>query len=476
MPVTDSGDRIDAWLHAEVEQLPPPPGAFERIRRRARRRKVTRAAASAAAVAVVIAAAVSLPRLLPDLLPHASNAAETSPSTTFNPVPGGRRSGTQTAPSPDSTAASQLSAAGSDAPVPADFRPTSVTFVGPLVGAVIGQAGTPGKCGPPVATDCTSLAGTSDYGKSWYGVPAPVTGAPRGPSGVSQLRFLNLKDGWAFGPQLWVTHDGGSRWRRELTGGMRVTSLETAGKRAFAVFATCTGTGTSYAAKCSSFALYSSAADSDSWQPMPGPAASLATTSGGPGSASLVLVSGPAADPEAGTGYLLAPDGTLISGPLSGRKWTAQAATPCQPGTAQPDGSPTGALLAAGSGDLYLVCRAGGGTAATADVYASADGGGSWKQEAAGLAAGGAVTSVAAAQGDLVVVATTTGIEYSADGGASWRVAGYSAAAAPAGGFSYVGMTSGSLGVAVPEDTGLQAIFITTDGGRTWRASPIHGG
>jgi hypothetical protein len=474
--VTDPSDRINAWLQAEVEPLPPPPGAFERIRRRARRRKAARAAASAAAVAVVVAAAVSLPRLLPDLLPHASNTAATSPSkSTFYAVPG-LRPGGQNAPSPNSTAASPLSAAGSDAPVPADFRPTSVTFVGPLVGAVIGQAGTPGKCGPPVPADCTSLAGTSDYGKSWYGVPAPVTGAPRGPSGVSQVRFLNLLDGWAFGPELWVTHDGGEHWRRELTGGMRVTSLETAGKRAFALFATCSGTGASYAARCRNFALYSSAAGSNSWQPVPGPAASLATASGGPGSASLVLVSGPAADPEVGTGYLLAPDGTLISGPLSGREWTAQAPAPCQPGRAQPDGSPSGALLAAGSGDLYLVCKAGAGTAATADVYASADGGASWKQEATGLAAAGTVTSVAAAQGEEVVVATTTGIEFSTDGGASWRVAGYTAGAAPVGGFSYVGMTSGSLGVAVPEDTGLHAIFITTDGGRTWRASQIQGG
>jgi hypothetical protein len=27
-------DRLDAWLNAEVEPLAPPPGTFERIRRR----------------------------------------------------------------------------------------------------------------------------------------------------------------------------------------------------------------------------------------------------------------------------------------------------------------------------------------------------------------------------------------------------------------------------------------------------------
>ncbi len=69
---------------------------------------------------------------------------------------------------------SYLSTTTSGAPTPPHFRPTSVTFVGVggnrVVGAVIGQAGPP--CSTPHV--CTSLAGTSDYGGSWYGVSAPV--------------------------------------------------------------------------------------------------------------------------------------------------------------------------------------------------------------------------------------------------------------------------------------------------------------
>jgi photosystem II stability/assembly factor-like uncharacterized protein len=476
--VTDPRDRIGAWLDADVEPLPPPPGEFERIRHRARRRKAVRALASAAAAAVVVVAAVSLPRVLPDLLPGHSPAAAAPPAGRFASGSGRlhRTPGSQAGPSPNSSAASPMSLGSSDAPVPGNFRPTSVTFVGPLVGAVIGQAGTPGKCGGPVATDCTSLAGTSDYGKSWYGVPAPVTGAPRGPSGVSQVRFLNLEDGWAFGPQLWVTHDGGTSWTREQTDGLRVTDLETAGRRAFALFAACTGSGSDYAAQCRSFALYTSAAGSDSWQPMPGPAANLAAASGAPASASLVLAAGPADDPQAGTGYLLAPDGSVLSGPLTGGEWTQDAGTPCVPGAAQPDGAPSGALLAAGSGKLYLVCTVADGSAATAKVYLSGDGGTSWTQQVGGLPGSGSVTSLAAAQGGLVVVATTGGIEYSTDNGASWRTARQAAGATAADGFRYVGMTSPSLGVAVPERTGLHEIFITRDGGRIWQPSPIQGG
>jgi hypothetical protein len=46
--MTDPRDDLDAWLEAQVQPLPPPPGTFELIRKRARRRKVTRAARSRA--------------------------------------------------------------------------------------------------------------------------------------------------------------------------------------------------------------------------------------------------------------------------------------------------------------------------------------------------------------------------------------------------------------------------------------------
>jgi hypothetical protein len=73
-------------------------------------------------------------------------------------------------------------------PVPADFRPSSVTFIGTDTGWVIGQAGTPGHC----ATEfCTSVARTDDAGDNWTGVPAPLTGAGDSATGVSQIRRCN---------------------------------------------------------------------------------------------------------------------------------------------------------------------------------------------------------------------------------------------------------------------------------------------
>jgi hypothetical protein len=366
-------------------------------------------------------------------------------------------------------------------PVPRNFQPTSVTFVSPSTGAVIGQAGTPGHCGPPKPTDCTSLAGTSDYGTSWYGVSAPVTGAPDGSSGVGQLRFLNAHDGWAFGPELWVTHDGGARWAPERTYGMRVTDLETAGDRAFAIFASCTGTGASYAAGCSSFSLYSSPAGGDQWQPVPGPASPggpMLPAAGPAGSASLVL--------SGGTGYLLAPSGELLSGPLTGAAWNVASGpvvsqhVRCLPGAPGPSGQPTGTLLAASGNSLVLVCTSATSPAGdTQDklIVESTDRGAHWSAIGTAPAAGIATSVAIQAQDNLLMLATDSGLYRSANGGRSWQLAqsspGGAEAAAP--GFSYVGMTSPAKGVALPADPALDEVFITIDGGSTWRPRPVSG-
>ena len=101
-------DELDAWLHAQIEPLPPPPGTFEMIKRRARRRRFRQAAvtaAAAAAVAAVAAAVIVVPRVATSVLtvsqnPAASGAAAKSPvprpaaghGTLGTPAPrGGRR-------------------------------------------------------------------------------------------------------------------------------------------------------------------------------------------------------------------------------------------------------------------------------------------------------------------------------------------------------------------------------------------------
>ena len=61
MHADDERDPLDRWLSQQVQPLPPPPGTFELITRRARARKLRKLAVtlvSAAAVAAAVAVAV----------------------------------------------------------------------------------------------------------------------------------------------------------------------------------------------------------------------------------------------------------------------------------------------------------------------------------------------------------------------------------------------------------------------------------
>ncbi len=481
MPVTSPRDEIDDWLSGEVTPLHPPSDSLDQIRRRARKRKTRQVAFAAAGCAVVIAAAVSVPQLItagqqPGGSANPAIAANSTPVTT---QPSSSPSVSKTV-SPAASSHSPLilhttlSTTTSGTPPPAHFRPTSVTFVGAgpaLVGAVIGQAGPP--CYNPQY--CTSLAGTSNYGTSWYGVSAPVAAAPDGSVGISQLRFANLSDGWAFGPALYETSGGGWPWTPESTFGQRVIDVEAAGGHAYAVFGTCTGTGSDYAATCTSFELYASVAGSTTWTPAPVPPAYTRMPSAA-SAAPLLVLSG-----SAGKAYLLTPSGQMLSGPITGGAWQAIGPAPCAPGPAdiaRQSPQDPGAQLAAGKSGLLLTCGNGAsGNSAQSTLHTSADGA-AWHTanlvHEAGSATTGPATSLASATAGQVVLATTTGIQYSADGGQIWQ-AGTFGGAFPAGGFSYVGMTTGTQGVAVPVNAQLGEIFVTRDGGKTWSPSPIAG-
>jgi hypothetical protein len=476
--VSSTRDPIDDWLDTEVTPLSPPPGSLVRIRQRAKRRKTRQATFIAVGCAVVLAGAVATPQVISAL----SQSGHHSPPAAFGnsspPISTSHSPTTRPSPSQESNKATQikphthLSTTSSGTPPPPHLRPTSVTFVGNnkggVVGAVVGQAG------PPCATSvCTSLAGTSNYGQTWYGVSAPVAPGPSGSSGVSQLRFANLRDGWAYGPALYETSGGGWPWYPEETDGYRVIDLETSPARAFAVFGTCYGTGADYAASCSSFSLWTSVPNSRTWTRVNVPSAYDQMTSS---AAPLLVISG------GNTGYLLTPSGEVLSGPATapGGSWSAVGAAKCKPGSPSTSGQaaqPT-AQLASGP-KLVLACATptAAGRRFTAAIYTSATGA-TW-QQAGSMTVRGTPTSLTAASSasaasGVVALATTDGIRYSADGGATWQVAAVTGGT-PAGGFSYVGMTDVDQGVAVPADASLGDVYVTNDGGKTWQASPITG-
>jgi hypothetical protein len=106
-------------------------------------------------------------------------------------------------------------------PVPPGFGPESFTSIGGDTWWLLGDA----PCSDP---PCTSIVRTDNGGHSFVGTPAPRTAQ------VSQLRFANVADGFAFGGQLWVTHDAGASWHQVRLGGA-VTELATANGFAYAI-------------------------------------------------------------------------------------------------------------------------------------------------------------------------------------------------------------------------------------------------
>lgn len=470
-PHGDDSDRVDAWLGEPVKPLLPPQGAFEQIRKRARRRKLKQVGVSTAGAVLLVAVGLAVPRLV---IPHLG--ARHLVATSVSPVPHTHPAVTPSTVTPPSSEATHPTPIHTTPPpstppaAPGNFQASSVTFVSTGTGWVIGQAGTPGHCAPANPDICTSVARTDDGGRSWYGVPAPVAGAPHGSRGVGQLRFLNTEDGWAFGPELWATSDGGKHWNRISTHGMRVVSLEASDGHAFAIWARCGGSVLGLTVGCTDYSLYTSTAGSTAWTRVPG-VAGLSVGSA-PSAASLVLTGGNV--------YLFTPDGKLLSGPDTGAgpmiaatSGGAPTAAPCSPGPGQVAGQPSQALLAAtgtsGSGLVLLCPDVAVGGSQHKVLYYSSDGGSSWQQMGNAPRAGIA-TSLSGTPAGGVVLATSQGIEVADTPGAAWQQA---ANATPPGGFSYVGMTTSEQGVAVPAQPSLHGVWFTYDGGRSWQESQI---
>jgi hypothetical protein len=114
-------------------------------------------------------------------------------------------------------------------PVPAGFAPESFTAIGDFTWWLLGTA----PCSSP---PCTSIVRTDNGGRSFVGIPAPRT------SQVSQLRFADPENGFAYGPQLWVTHDAGASWH-ELDLGSAVTDVSIGGGYVYAIVTPTSRTG-----------------------------------------------------------------------------------------------------------------------------------------------------------------------------------------------------------------------------------------
>jgi hypothetical protein len=500
MPADNELDPLDRWLNEQVRPLSPPSGTFELISRRARRRRIRKAvisvaSAAAVAAAVGVAVPVGLSLHLSTTSTNAGLAAGSSPEQSGGAVQSTLGTASKEAGPSASSAAASASRTATAGPatggyLPPDFLPSAVTWDSLTTGWVMGPAGTPGHCANANPGICTSVARTDDGGQTWHGLPAPDTGGPMAATGVTGLRFLNARYGWAFGPELWATDDGGGHWHSVNTGGFAVTDLETAGGRAYALFGACTppaGTTGDTIANCTHFTLKTATAGSDAWTAVGGVPVNLNLGPRERSGAVIELAGATGKEPAAG--YLVAPDGTLYAGPLDGTAWHGAAKLPCSPGVTDNDGLPQDLLLTpagtTSSGTTRLAVFCARPAAAAPAVYVSADNGSTWAQQANIESPGtamGVPQSLTALPNGTLILATEPGT--SARGGiyllplgaSKWQAAGLSDPSGSTYGFAYVGMTGALQGVALGGDPRLHAIWMTGDGGKTWQVRPIKSG
>lgn len=323
--------------------------------------------------------------------------------------------------------------------MPAGFTPASVSAISGTTFWVLGTA-------PCRSAPCTSLVRTTDGGKTFAGLPAPRAALPPGAgpnsASVSDVRFADARNGWAFGRALWSTHDGGATWK-PVPLSHQVIDLAASGGTVWAVVADCGGGATG----CRNYAVDESPVSRDGWSratvpglPTSGGEASLAVR----GATVYVSVSGGAA---------------AILASTDGGAHFARHDSPCAPdlGAGQ---------LSAAPGALWVACP----TGMLASVSRSTDGGAHFTTTHAGQLPNS--STVAAIGPAAAVVQTPTDLLRSTDGGAHYtQILG--ASPDRGGSIQYAGFTNPSVGYAIVSPTNDAAPLLdrTVDGGSHW--SPV---
>lgn len=140
---------------------------------------------------------------------------------------------TTTAGATSTTSAAPRGTTPTGGPVPAGFQTFSFSALSDSQWWLLGDVACSHR-------PCTSVVRTTDGGRTFVGLPAPLApitngiSDPTNPDGVDQIRFADPQDAFAFGPTLWTTHDGAAHWHQVAMAGP-VTNLEAGGGYVFAV-------------------------------------------------------------------------------------------------------------------------------------------------------------------------------------------------------------------------------------------------
>ncbi len=322
----------------------------------------------------------------------------------------------------------------------------SVSFISPRMGWLLGEHG---QQAPRVI-----MRKTVNGGKSWTAVPAPAapaadmfqSGPP--PDAVGSILFTGKTDGWAFGPALWRTADGGTTWRRERVPGP-VVDLKVTGNRMLAVI---TRVGDP------DLRLYAAPVGSGDWRPVPGGAVSGFFTES-------LAVSGR-------TGYLLVSRveldrPVLLAGPAAGEAPWRRLPEPCPGGWS--------AALAAAPGWLFVGCgnEPGAGNELKT-AYLSLNGGHTWHRVASPPVGGYLGGATMSAGGTIFLFGERMDVYISGDRGRAWFESPSlrnAAGLANAGFFLVATALTDKVGVTFEKGVTAQQVWLTRDGGRRW--SPV---
>lgn len=314
------------------------------------------------------------------------------------------------------------------------FQPEAVTAVSDSQYWVLGTGGACSGCAPVIWH-------TTDAGQTFSSIPAPPTQFANYSQGtatsVSDLRFADRDDGWAFDPGLWATHDDGEQWQSiDLPGD--VTELEPgAGGYVYAVVDLCAMGGNGLCP----VEVMRSTAGSDAW------------------SAVLSLDDEGAPSPSLGVHgadvWLLGVSGLWRS--LDDGATFDQLPTPCSAGLG-------GSIDPVSASSVWAFCP----TGTEGGPWVSTDGGSSFSSASGDESFDNAAMVSAPSASTALVTVSRDGLVATDDGGASYRVV----PAFDGGRAWWLGFTDPSVGYALVTDQlpgGTEdQLWRTGDGGEEW--------